>query len=149
MTDAGYGITLFDPMARPVNYIEIPDSYTTAYFVERFREMWPNGILRSDPSDGRSLHWTIPELDSADPDNDFAGIFSYEDKGIAFDLVPHATVVEFVHWIRSIVPPGHSVYLVKIPDLQEEIEVLQTTSDEELLEFLAFRENRLGNAPQE
>ena len=136
MTDEGYAITLYDPMARPVSYAEVPASFTVEYFVGKFQKKWQQGAIRY-PSD--YLMWFIPELDSADPDNKFSGLMGYQDKGISFHLVPHATVVEFVRWIRSIVPNENIVYLIKIPDLIEILEITQTTEDEEIFGFLEHR----------
>ncbi len=136
MTDAGYAVTLFDPTKEAIDFGEVPDSFTVEYFVEKFREKWTQGVIRN-PSE--YLLWSIPELDSGDEDNDFSGMLTYEDKGITFNLAPYPTVVKFVQWIRSIVSSENKVYLLKIPDLEEKLEITQATNTAEIFDFLKHR----------
>lgn len=117
MSLQGYGITFYDPTQVKETGYFIPDSLSLEYLVEQFRVKW--GVTSiNDVPDYDYLTWLIPELDSGDEDNMFAGILSKRDLGFAFNLAPHETVVELVYWVRSIVGKNVCVYFVEIYELK-------------------------------
>lgn len=134
MSFPGYGVTLFDPRPEPVSYDDLPEFFTGDYFIEQLFAKWPESRIRYS-DDGRSITWWIPTLDSGDPRNEFAGLLSLVDKGIAFGSTPYETIALFVLWIRSIVPPEFPVYFLVISEFAV-LELRDDTSAEDIYEFL-------------
>ena len=130
----GYGLTLFEPRKEGSNLDEIPDEFTVDYFSMQFRQRWREGRLDSD--DGKSLFWSIPELDSGDDDYpSYSGYFSFVDKGIWFGLAPYSTILTFVRWFRSIVTAEYPVYFHRLTrDVVLRINI--QTTEEEIIEYL-------------
>lgn len=137
MSFPGYSVTLFDPRPEPVRYDDLPDFFTGDYFTEHLLEKWPESSIRYS-DDGRSLTWWIPTLDSGDPRNEFAGLLSLVDKGIAFGSgsTPYETIAEFLLWMRSIVPFEFPVYFLEISEFAV-LELRSDTSAEDIYEFFA------------
>lgn len=136
MSFAGYGICLYDPRKKPIDFSEVPTYYDKEYFIAKFREKWGDGNIDAHPK-FNYLSWRIPELDSGDDENPFSGIFSYEDKGIGFGLALYPTITTFALWIRSIVLPENSVYFLKVSEF-EVLEIHTSTRPNEIHKFLDY-----------
>lgn len=117
MTSQGYSITFYDPTQVKETGYFIPDALSLEYLIEQFRAKWGASSI-TDVPDYDYLTWLIPELDSGDVDNMFAGILSKADLGFAFNLAPHETVVGLVYWVRSIIARNIPVYFVEMPELK-------------------------------
>lgn len=135
MSFPGYGVTLFDPIPDPVRYDDLPEFFTGDYFIGQLLEKWPESSVRYS-DDGLSITWWIPTLDSGDPRNEFAGLLSLVDKGIAFGSTPYETIAQFVLWMRSIVPPEFPVYFLEIAEFAV-LELRSDTSAGDIYEFFA------------
>lgn len=135
MSFPGYGITFFDPKQPPTDYSTVVEFLDEEYFIKKFNEQWIGGNTWYT-FDKNSLVWTIPSLESGDPDLDFTGLFTFRDKGISFRNATSHTIYVFVKWIRSIVAPNYPVYLIKLSEFTT-LDILNGTSEEDIVRFLA------------